>query len=579
MENGRSLVRWALGASVVAAMCLYAIVASGTGETSGPIGQARADVIVIDGLKTFGDLEAAPVQFLHDKHTDVVEQTGKDCSACHKKNDRGVQSARFMRLEDVSRQQTTDIYHDNCISCHEETARQGRAAGPTECGGCHARGKILSARRPMGLDKFLHARHAASEAIAPPAGLAVPGDSANCAACHHDFDATARKLVAAKGAEDSCRACHKSAETPLGETVNGKDYAVAVRSFPAAAHQECLGCHVDMAARKLVTGPTKCAGCHGLEKQLAFERPKEIKRMERGQPDAALIMPPVPAKAAADAPATGMAPVAFNHKAHEAANDTCRACHHERIGSCVQCHADKPAAPSPATNTATNAWADPGANVENGGGVLLAQAMHATGSMQSCVGCHAARTAQPQCAGCHTAMPRTELPQESCAKCHKSLDGSAKERLAGLSGDALQKAGREVAADMIAARPVTSGLPGLKDIPETVTIGALADEFQPAKLPHRKIVQALYEGVKESRLAGAFHGDPATLCRGCHHNSPASLTPPRCAGCHGRPFGGDVAGKPGLKGAYHQQCMGCHKAMKLEKPADTKCAECHEKKN
>ena len=35
---------------------------------------------------------------------------------------------------------------------------------------------------------------------------------------------------------------------------------------------------------------------------------------------------------------------------------------------------------------------------------------------------------------------------------------------------------------------------------------------------------------------------------------------------------------PGLKAAYHQQCMGCHREMGLEKPAATECAACHQEK-
>ncbi len=33
-----------------------------------------------------------------------------------------------------------------------------------------------------------------------------------------------------------------------------------------------------------------------------------------------------------------------------------------------------------------------------------------------------------------------------------------------------------------------------------------------------------------------------------------------------------------MKGAYHQQCMGCHKVLNLEKPKATACIECHKEK-
>jgi hypothetical protein len=128
-----------------------------------------------------------------------------------------------------------------------------------------------------------------------------------------------------------------------------------------------------------------------------------------------------------------------------------------------------------------------------------------------------------------------------------------------------------------------------KDIPEKVVIKALADEYQPSELPHRKIVLTLARAVKDSPLAGAFHADPTTLCQGCHHNSPPSVKPPRCASCHGKPF--TDGGRPGLKAAYHNQCMGCHTAMGIDQPAAanslgldkptpaaTDCTGCHKKK-
>ena len=34
--------------------------------------------------------------------------------------------------------------------------------------------------------------------------------------------------------------------------------------------------------------------------------------------------------------------------------------------------------------------------------------------------------------------------------------------------------------------------------------------------------------------------------------------------------------KPGLMGAYHLQCMGCHKEMGMEKPVS--CTDCHKEK-
>ena len=56
--------------------------------------------------------------------------------------------------------------------------------------------------------------------------------------------------------------------------------------------------------------------------------------------------------------------------------------------------------------------------------------------------------------------------------------------------------------------------------------------------------------MKDSKLAGAFHQGDAAVCQGCHHNSPAGKTPPRCGNCHPA---AEIPGqsRPALKAAYH----------------------------
>lgn len=97
-------------------------------------------------------------------------------------------------------------------------------------------------------------------------------------------------------------------------------------------------------------------------------------------------------------------------------------------------------------------------------------------------------------------------------------------------------------------------------------------------MPHRKIVLSLADKIKDSGLASTFHATPEALCAGCHHNAPATVNPPKCGSCHAKPFTETDSAKPGLKAAYHGQCMGCHTEMKLEKPAATNCVACHELK-
>ncbi len=60
-------------------------------------------------------------------------------------------------------------------------------------------------------------------------------------------------------------------------------------------------------------------------------------------------------------------------------------------------------------------------------------------------------------------------------------------------------------------------------------------------------------------------------CGSCHHYSPEGKFPP-CIECHSREVSEKQSlSQPGLKGAYHRQCMGCHR----EWSHDTKCVECH----
>jgi hypothetical protein len=88
-------------------------------------------------------------------------------------------------------------------------------------------------------------------------------------------------------------------------------------------------------------------------------------------------------------------------------------------------------------------------------------------------------------------------------------------------------------------------------------------------------------GLKDSKLAQYFHGDPGTVCQGCHHNSPPSKNPPRCANCHPQAHGQALttveATRPGLLAAQHGQCMNCHQVMAV-KPEATACTECHKER-
>lgn len=81
----------------------------------------------------------------------------------------------------------------------------------------------------------------------------------------------------------------------------------------------------------------------------------------------------------------------------------------------------------------------------------------------------------------------------------------------------------------------------------------------------------IYAPVKFSHLAHAEMSDLAGGCRTCHHyNPPGNVI--GCSECHATQRQRTDINKPDLKGAYHQQCMNCHRAWS----GNTDCISCHE---
>ena len=63
-------------------------------------------------------------------------------------------------------------------------------------------------------------------------------------------------------------------------------------------------------------------------------------------------------------------------------------------------------------------------------------------------------------------------------------------------------------------------------------------------------------------------------CTICHHYTPEGTEHPACRSCHSAELKRPDLTKPSLKGAYHRQCMGCHR----EWSHNTKCYACHAKR-
>jgi hypothetical protein len=258
---------------VASIVIVFTIGAQGAKEPTTASPERRADVITIDALRSFGDLEQPAVPFLHELHTNALDKQNKDCTACHlSENDR--QSTKFRRLKDLSRQEVMDIYHADCMQCHKETSKAGIKAGPVEkCGNCHlGTPKAVSDRQPMGFDKTLHYRH--SSAVED-----------KCERCHHEYNEVTKKLFHAKGEEGSCRYCHRQ------QTEENR------LSIKQASHLSCIACHSKTIAEKKnnpssqakVAGPIKCSGCHDKQKQDELKTIKDVPRLTRNQPNVVLI--------------------------------------------------------------------------------------------------------------------------------------------------------------------------------------------------------------------------------------------------------------------------------------------------
>jgi hypothetical protein len=526
MFKRRSLVgRAGMTLTVAAVLLAAAIMVHGSAPAPGDANKPRADIIRIDGLKQFGALERPAVIFLHEKHTQALAQKkdNKDCATCHL-TDKERLSPRYMRVKDVSKQAVMDLYHDNCTACHRQTAGAGGKSGPVVCAECHRDKSPASSWKEIGLDRSLHYRH-------------VKAQENKCEACHHEYDPAGKKLFYAKGKEGTCRYCHEE------KTVENRI------SLRLAAHTGCVDCHRQKLAKNQSAGPLTCSGCHDADAQRKIEKVKDVPRLQRNQPDVVLVKT---ARAEASPPGAAAARpsvVPFNHIGHEAYSDTCRACHHASLESCVTCHTP--------------------AGIKEGRFVTLSTAMHRAESKESCVGCHRAAQAEARCAGCHAALPGPS-PQnlDGCASCHVSRPATA--------NPAVED--KALAAQMLVARKPVAGTYADEDIPETVLIKTISKQYEPVKMPHRKIVKSLVDGLKESKLAGYFHREPGTVCQSCHHHSPAAKKPPACGSCHGQPFDARTPGKPGLMAAYHIQCMECHQQMKVERPVATHCTGCHKEK-
>ncbi len=97
------------------------------------------------------------------------------------------------------------------------------------------------------------------------------------------------------------------------------------------------------------------------------------------------------------------------------------------------------------------------------------------------------------------------------------------------------------------------------EAPDVVILDELENEYLPVPFDHKG------------------HADMAEMTKGCvvcHHYTPEGRQHPSCKDCHDPGISETSIRKPGLKGAYHRQCLGCHRDWIDQ----TDCAICHRRK-
>jgi predicted CXXCH cytochrome family protein len=95
----------------------------------------------------------------------------------------------------------------------------------------------------------------------------------------------------------------------------------------------------------------------------------------------------------------------------------------------------------------------------------------------------------------------------------------------------------------------------LEEAPDSIVLDLLSDLYEPVHFNHKH----------HAGMAEMSHD-----CATCHHFSPPGRIPP-CQDCHAPGAKSEDLTKPNLKGAYHRQCLSCHR----EWSHSTTCIICH----
>jgi hypothetical protein len=80
--------------------------------------------------------------------------------------------------------------------------------------------------------------------------------------------------------------------------------------------------------------------------------------------------------------------------------------------------------------------------------------------------------------------------------------------------------------------------------PDVVILDELQKLYDPVRFDHRAHAQMV-----------SFSGG----CEVCHHYTPPDADHPACVSCHPKEIAHEDIAQPGLKGAYHRDCLDCHR--------------------
>ena len=485
---------------------------------------AKQSIIIIEHTEIFGKLERPQVLFDHNLHAETYEQDG--CKTCHPQEEDSFIFDFPFKITTKNKEAVMDAYHEKCIGCHTRLIKENRKTGPLQCGSCHRKdSRSGTIKYPVCEFDFVdHENH-----------LKKLED--DCSHCHHTYNPEQkpeeRRLFYEKGTEESCFYCHdiQKKRGPALSQITGitSEKGFSVRKV---SHSRCVNCHLEYMQKNEEAGPISCEKCHaGVYRSL--DELLEVTRPDRDQPDKPFI-------AIEEAQMKG---VSFNHAEHEKNSRTCRACHHETLKACKECHGI--------------------IGSQDGGGINVAGAYHDVFSGHGCSGCHMMKKAEAECSGCHHHLLDMDIhakgPKKAfCKVCHNG-----------------KKEGP------VSVNPIAITATALREVPEEVEISILEKEYKPALFPHREVIKKLIEVSNKSDMATYFHRGIEAICKGCHHESDPEAeaekdTPPHCRRCHSLTFDQQNMNKPRLIAAYHRQCIGCHTQMGITETEE--CKDCHEEK-